>query len=79
MKTPKETFNDYLLRQVLRWDPVGDLGRDVREDKDWPKRGRTLAHFETYLEKRGACSGAIDALYAAWKDYQDSRPTAGIS
>jgi len=66
----KESFTTWLLQQVDRNDPIGDLAGDVARDSDWPAGGRSLSRFLVYLRNRGACDGAIQALRAAWREWQ---------
>lgn len=73
MKTLKETFSEYLLRQVLRWDPVGDIAREVNDDPDWPSHVRDIDAFHRYLNTHHAPEAAHDALDAAWAEYRNRR------
>lgn len=41
--------------------PVGDLARDMKGDKQFPRDG-DKAKIQVYLEGCGACSGCIDAF-----------------
>ena len=67
----KESFTKWLLQQAGRDDPIGDLASDVARDPDWPAGGRGLGRFLVYLRNRGACDGAIAALRAAWREWQE--------
>lgn len=62
------SFNHWLRRQHQRDDRIGDLARDVRQDRQWPGC-RTLAGFQRYLGQRNACSAAVESLAAAWTEY----------
>ncbi len=49
--------------------PVGDLARDMKEDREFPRDGNKEA-VRRYLESGGACSGCMDAFERAWKKYE---------
>lgn len=62
------------LRQFARdRNAVGDLARDVQADGTWPRGPGSFARYETYLEDRGACDGALSALRVAWAQYGRER------
>lgn len=65
------SFTQWLLRQVGRDDPIGDLAGDVGRDPDWPARSKSLNRLLVYLRSRGTCDGAIAALRAAWREWQE--------
>lgn len=72
------TFCVWIRRQTDRDDPIGDLARDLVGDKrgvlqwfradDWPNP--SLRQLHTMLRHRFACSGALDALIAAYREWQ---------
>ena len=68
----REPFTTWLLWQIGRDDPVGDLASDVARDPDWPSGGRGPGRFLVYLRNRGACDGAIAALRAAWAEWKEA-------
>jgi uncharacterized protein YozE (UPF0346 family) len=70
------TFHAWLMAQRDRADPVGDLARDARADRDWPARGRTPNDFRRYLDHRNACDGALRALDRAWREYRTDNDAA---
>jgi uncharacterized protein YozE (UPF0346 family) len=49
--------------------PVGDLARDVRMDKDWPKKSNSKNTFVRHLKEVGAVDAAVEALQVAWQRY----------
>lgn len=49
--------------------PVGDLARDMEDDKEFPYDG-SLDEILEYLEGKGACFGCMDACMEAWKQYE---------
>ena len=70
------TFGSYLVGQVDKNGPIGDLARDfARFIDDGPHR---IADYETavpvriWLNQRGAPKGAHDALYKAERSWLDS-------
>lgn len=74
-------FTSWLKRQIERDDPVGDLARDVKLDKQFPRGSNSYRRIESYLISSGACSGARSSLRKAWTEYQKSQdPTrrAGV-
>jgi hypothetical protein len=75
----KPTFTAWLLRQRKRDDPIGDLARDFKSDRDNTHRRAaepklphqiTPASLRSYLTHRGACDGAQDALLSAAREYR---------
>ena len=62
------TFTKWLKKHKDDNTPLGDLARDVSEDKDFPKTKSSNKILE-YLESKGACDGAISAFKDAWKLY----------
>ena len=71
------TFLEWLTRQTWRRDPVGDLARDTRKDPTWPPPGKlNRARLRVHLEAQGAIPGALDALDAAWEEWDRERRAA---
>jgi len=65
------TFTDWLIKQRARRDPVGDLASDVFADETWPEdQDDDLDEMVGYLEMQSAMNEAVDALYAAWTEWQ---------
>jgi uncharacterized protein YozE (UPF0346 family) len=46
------SFKTWLLRQQHRDDPVGDLARDVAQDKHFPRRNAKLRTLVRYLDEQ---------------------------
>ncbi|MCU7843331.1 MAG: sterile alpha motif-like domain-containing protein [Candidatus Thiodiazotropha sp. (ex Monitilora ramsayi)] len=67
----KSGFYNWLLSQENRDDPIGDLANDVEKDKNAPVDSDSLDTWYTYLSMNGACTGALEALEAAWNEYGD--------
>jgi len=56
------TFVHWLGQQVERGDPLGDLARDVVQDRDFPVDTSSGPRLRSYLRGRGACDAAVEAL-----------------
>jgi hypothetical protein len=70
-------FVEWLARQARRRDAIGDLARDTRRDGDWPPPGKiSRSKLRAYLEARGAIPEALDALDAAWDEWDAARRAA---
>jgi hypothetical protein len=68
-QSPSHPFTRWLLEQEHRMDPVGDLARDVKLDKDWPNRPGSIDLFRGHVIRRGGCSEARHALGSAWTEF----------
>jgi hypothetical protein len=64
----KVGFTAWLKEQHHRDDPVGNLSRDMREDKDWPGRARHRG-LRSHLESRGAIGKGLQALDDAYTEW----------
>jgi hypothetical protein len=68
------TFVEWLARQTRRRDAVGDLARDARRDPTWPPPGKvSRARLRAHLEQQDAIPEALDALDAAWQEWDQQR------
>lgn len=68
-------FYTWMMRKHINTKaPVGDLARDMKDDREFPHDGNKVVIRE-YLESCGACSGCMDAFESAWKKYE--RETGG--
>ncbi len=63
-------FYDWIITQVDRDDPIGDLARDAKRDKNFPKQATTAHELTAYLTINGACHDAVEALRKAWKSFK---------
>ena len=69
-------FVDWLRGQVRRRDVIGDLARDTRADPTWPPRGKpSRVRYREHLAQQGAIPAALDALDAAWDEWDARRRT----
>ena len=61
-------FAKWIMRYKEDNSPIGDLARDISDDKDFPKTKSKKKILE-YLESKDACDGAISAFISAWEAY----------
>jgi len=67
-------FYGWLVSQVKRPDPVGDLARDAEGHQEFPK---ALQNYEDYLDfanRVGFCNAAVECLKEAWLEYARQYP-----
>ena len=64
------TFPAWLFEQSHREDPVGDLAALVIPDPHYPGPQGDLADWRKYLDYRNDPPWALEALEAAWDEYQ---------
>lgn len=70
MSRRNDRFYDWLMLQVDRDDPTGDLARHIKEDTTFPKRAIRIRTMKNHLRAQQACSEAIEALdNAFWNEY----------
>jgi hypothetical protein len=65
-------FKTWLRTQARREDAVGDLARDAIQDRCWPRGSASLHHLDKHLEKHGAIPEAIEALYVAFSEWENT-------
>lgn len=65
-------FTRWLKKQKNRNDGVGDLARDVCEDRGGWHGARSMTGHIDYLCNRGASPLAVTALQAAWGEWSRS-------
>jgi hypothetical protein len=63
------TFTQWLKDHIEENTPVGDLARDVKLDKNWPKQASSKRTFTKHMKEMNASDGAVEALNTAWKRY----------
>lgn len=64
------TFYGWIIKNHIRdHSPVGDLARDMRDDREFPHRADKQKILD-YLEYCGACDGCMDAFGKAWAEYE---------
>lgn len=66
-----DNFTAWLRRQIQRPDPIGDLARDCKNDRNWPRVVRTFEEAATYLDgiEPKASPAAMRALERAWEAF----------
>lgn len=64
-----QSFYMWLLTQSNRGDIVSDLVSDIKDDSNFPKNSTDINIMREYLESKGACDGAIEALNEAWNEF----------
>ncbi|WOH37654.1 sterile alpha motif-like domain-containing protein [Thalassotalea fonticola] len=62
-------FYTWLLSQSGRNDIISDLASDVRQDSSFPLDSDNFTSLREYLENKGACPGALEALDEAWREF----------
>lgn len=67
-----KTFPSYLIDQLERHHPIGDLARDSFSDGENPRMLK-FTEWREYLDGFGACDGAYRALVLAWAEYRRVR------
>ncbi len=79
IKPAKSKFYRWLLRQLYRDDPIGDLARDVKRDKSFPIASGSLKTIQAHLKSRRACDESLQALEEAWSAFGPSTGRSNIS
>ena len=70
-------FYNYMMKNHLNeMSPRGDLARDMKEDRDFPKNktGKFKGWkrlIKNYLKSQGACYDCMMAFEKAWKEYEN--------
>jgi len=65
------TFNEWIRIQIVTDDPQGDLVKDIRGDRRFPKI-RDYEQLRWYLVLRDACDECMDVAEEAWERYQSA-------
>ena len=65
------SFYRFILDNYIKEDsPIGDLARDIKGDKSFPKRCIDYSRIYSYLVGKGACNEAMEAFEECWKEYK---------
>jgi len=67
-------FGQWLASNAGRDDRVGHLAGEMLRDPDFPRSAKHYQEVLEYLERHGACWGALDALADVWKEYANKYP-----
>lgn len=65
----RNSFYLWLMAQIKRDDPVGDLARDVKGDPSAPQYAFRERSWKRHLENNYACEGALQALKCAFDEF----------
>lgn len=68
-KRPKTRFLVWLKQFKEEDSPMGDLARDMADDRNKPRSFNTLGSLEKYLTNLGACDEALQTAEEAWHEY----------
>lgn len=65
------SFYKYMIENFLKEDsPSGDLARDMKADRDFPRFSINYERIRDYLERCAACSDCFDIFEECWNSYQ---------
>ncbi|MGB8688136.1 MAG: YozE family protein [Microcoleus sp.] len=80
-KKPKTShFYRWLVKQTDRDDPIGDLSKDVKRDRDFPIEIGSLQKIKSHLINQSACNEAIQALEEAHEEFKNNKTVrSGLS
>lgn len=67
----KLSLYEFMLKQVDRDDPVGDLAADMSRDKTVPKGSNKLGDWLGHLTLKRACREAKATLIDAFVEYEN--------
>jgi uncharacterized protein YozE (UPF0346 family) len=68
------SFYQWLLPQIDRPDRVGNIARDVINDKQFPHESIYYEEIKSYLVSIGACAAAIGSIKESWLEYLQKYP-----
>ena len=64
------SFYKFMMENYIKNDsPSGDLARDMKNDRDFPKASISYERIKDYLERNVACIDCIDAFEECWNEY----------
>lgn len=66
----RKSFYRFLMQQLDRDDPVGDLAKDAKRDSSAPKKLSSLRVWQSHLWIKHACHEAVEALKEAFCEYK---------
>lgn len=69
MATTMSFYKFMIENHVKSNSPAGDLARDMKEDRDFPKLSINYDRILNYLESNSACMDCIDAFNECWNEY----------
>ncbi len=68
-----KSFYSWLLEFKNDDTPIGDLARDARSDREFPRRSISYGHLKKYLERQHACDDAMNVFMEAFTQYKSVR------
>lgn len=72
-KLSRSSFFRWLMRQLKRKDPIGDLARDVESDSRFPRTSDSLEALHSHLMAMQAIPEALVALDEGWREFKAKR------
>jgi len=70
-KNAQSAFFKWLLRQLKRDDPIGDLAKDVKRDPDFPKTAKTREIIRSYIAHKAHVSReTLVAFDESWSEFK---------
>ena len=64
------SFYKFMIENCLEEDsPSGDLARDMKGDRDFPRFSIKYERIRDHLERNAACSDCFDAFEECWNRY----------
>jgi len=64
------SFYKFITMNFMKDDsPLGDLARDMKRDRDFPRFSINYDRVRDYLERCAACSDCFDAFEEGWNRY----------
>lgn len=68
-QSARSDFHRWIVMQVGRSDPVGDLARDITRDANFPTRIQTLEEIFDYIGGVANWDGPLNAAKEAWHEF----------
>ena len=65
-----KSFYSWLLQFKTDDTPIGDITRDARLDKDFPRHSVSCKRLREYLESMGACDRVMNIFEEAFTHYE---------
>lgn len=74
LKPTKSRFYRWLMQQLDRDEPIGDLANDIKRDSSYPIATDSIKIIKAYLISQGACDQALQALEESWEEFKSNTP-----
>lgn len=65
-----KSFREWISKQKDRDDPVGDLARDILQDKDWPASSFRKVTCLKYLKSKTNWVVVLETFETAWEEFE---------